>query len=69
MNFLASLLSKKLGFAAATSALISQLPMSADSKGIALAAVAIAYIVAQAYLDAHSVAQPDEPGPGPEPEE
>lgn len=51
MNFLKSLVSKKLGVTAAAIALIQSLPMSADWKGICTAAVALAYVVAQAYVD------------------
>lgn len=50
-DFLASLLSKKLGFAAAVEAFLSTLPMSADAKGMAMAGLAVAYVLGQAYLD------------------
>lgn len=61
MTFLSSLLSKKLGVSAAVAALIEQLPMTADTKGVCLAAVAVVFVVAQAYVDAHSAS-----GSGPE---
>lgn len=54
MNFLSSLISKKLGVLAAVEVLIQSLPMTADWKGICTAAVALAYLVGQAYVDAHA---------------
>jgi len=52
MSFIKSLVSKKLGVTAAAVALIQTLPMSADWKGICTAALALAYVVAQAYVEA-----------------
>lgn len=52
MNFLKELVSKKLMVTAAAVGLIQSLPMNADWKGICTAAVAFAYVVAQAYVDA-----------------
>jgi len=51
MTFLKSLVSKKLGVTAATIALIQTLPMTADAKGTATAVVALAFVLAQAYVD------------------
>lgn len=56
MNFLKSLVSKKLGVTAGAVALIESLSMSADWKGVCIAAVTLAYIVAQAYVDAQGFA-------------
>jgi hypothetical protein len=56
MAFVKSLVSKKLAVTAAGVALIQSLPMSADWKGICTAALALAYVVAQAYVDAGSEA-------------
>lgn len=52
MAFLRSLVSKKLGVTAAAVALIQSIPMSADAQGIATAALALVYVIAQAYVDA-----------------
>ncbi len=65
-NFLASLLSKKLGFAIAVEALIQTLHTTADSKAFYSALVAIAFLVAQGYVDAHAPKQPTEFPPPPE---
>lgn len=51
MDFAKSLISKKLAVTAAAVALIQSLPMNADWKGICTAAVAFAYVLAQAYAD------------------
>ena len=53
-DFLSSLLSKKLGFAVAVEALIQTLHTTADTKAMASAIVAIAFLVAQGYVDAHA---------------
>lgn len=65
MQFLKSLVSKKLAVTAAAVALISSLPMTADWKGICTAAVAFAYVLAQAYVDAKSPAEPEAALPPP----
>ncbi len=52
MNFVKSLVSKKLAVTAAAVALVQSLPMNADWKGICTAAIAFAYVIAQAYVDA-----------------
>ena len=52
MNFLKELVSKKLMVTAAAIGLIQSLHMSADWKGIVTAAIAFAYVIAQAYVDA-----------------
>lgn len=52
MKFLASLLSRKLAVTAAAVALVQTLPMNADWKGICTAAIAFAYVIAQAIVDA-----------------
>lgn len=54
--FFASLMSKKLGFAIGVEGLIQSLPMTADMKGVASAIVAVGFMVAQAYVDAHAPA-------------
>lgn len=51
MKFLRSLVSKKLMVTGAAAAFITTLPMSADAKGIAVAALALVYVLAQAYVD------------------
>lgn len=51
MNFLKELVSKKLIVTAAAVGLIQTLHMSADWKGICVAAIAFAYVIAQAYVD------------------
>jgi len=53
-EFLTSLLSKKLGFAVAVEALIQTLHTNADNKAFASAAVAVGYLLAQAWVDAHA---------------
>jgi hypothetical protein len=58
MNFLRELVSKKLMVTAAAVGLIQTLHMSADWKGIVTAAVAFAYVLAQAYVDASAPTQP-----------
>jgi hypothetical protein len=58
MAFLRSLVSKKLGVTVAAVALIESLPMSPDMKGVAIAAVAFAYVLAQAYVDAKPESAP-----------
>lgn len=58
MAFINSLVSKKLGVTAAAITLIQTLPMNADWKGITTAAVAFAFVIAQAYVDAHAPAMP-----------
>lgn len=70
--FLSSLLSKKLAVAAASEALIHSLHMSADAKGFCTALVGIAFLVTQAYVDAHAKPAPTPdplppPAPAPEP--
>lgn len=69
MEFLKSLVSKKLAVTTATIALIQSLPMTADWKGICTAIVALAFLVAQAYVDAQTVAAPpaQEPSLAPKP--
>jgi hypothetical protein len=52
MKFISSLISRKLAVTVAAGALIQSLPMTADWKGICTAAVAFAYVLAQAYVDA-----------------
>jgi aryl-alcohol dehydrogenase-like predicted oxidoreductase len=61
MNFLRSLVSKKLGVTAAAIALIQALPMSADMQGVCTAALALAYVLAQAWVDSHEPAAEPEP--------
>lgn len=56
MKFLRELVSKKLMVTGAAVALIQTLPMNADWKGICTAAVAFAYVLAQAYVDAQGSA-------------
>lgn len=69
MQFLTSLLSRKLGVTAAAIALIQTLPLTADTKGICTAALALAYILGQAYVDAHAPKPPeDAPAPAPKAE-
>jgi hypothetical protein len=51
MDFVKSLVSKKLGVTTAAIALIQTLHMSADMKGTATAALALVYVIAQAYVD------------------
>ena len=51
MQFLKSLVSKKLAVTAAAVGLIQTLPMSADAKGMCTAALALVYVVAQAVVD------------------
>ena len=53
-GFLSSILSKKLGFAIAVEALIQTLHTTADSKAFYSALVAIAFLIAQGYVDAHA---------------
>lgn len=60
MSFLRSLVSKKLAVTAAACALIQALPMSPDVQGVAIAAVSLAYVIAQALVDA---APADPPAP------
>lgn len=69
MNFLTSLLSKKLGVLVAAEAIIQSLPMTADQKGLATAIVAFAYLLGQAYVDAHAPPPVVSPPPVPVPEE
>ena len=52
--FLTSLFSKKLGFAIAVETLIQTLHTNADNKAFASAAVAVGYLLAQAWVDAHA---------------
>lgn len=66
MKFLASLLSRKLAVTAAVVALIQTLPMNADWKGICTAAIAFAYVIAQALVDAQAPPEPALPPPPPE---
>lgn len=54
MAFAKSLISKKLAVTAAAVALIQSLHMTSDAKGTAIAAIAFAYVIAQAYVDAHA---------------
>lgn len=54
MKFLKELVSKKLMVTAAAVGLIQSLHMSADWKGICTSAVAFAYVLAQAYVDANT---------------
>jgi len=58
MKFLKELVSKKLMVTAAAVGLIQTLHMSADWKGIVTAAVAFAYVLAQAYVDAQTGGTP-----------
>lgn len=51
MAFLSSLVSKKLGVTAAAAAFVATLPMSADVKGMCIAGIAFAFVLAQAYVD------------------
>ncbi|MDE2099161.1 MAG: hypothetical protein KGL39_18040 [Patescibacteria group bacterium] len=51
MKFVQSLVSKKLLVTSAVIGLVQTLPMSADWKGICSSALAVAFIVAQAYVD------------------
>lgn len=53
MAFLSSLISKRVAVTAAVEALIHELPMTADAKGIAMAIVALAFVLGQSYEDAH----------------
>lgn len=57
MKFLSSLVSKKLAVTAAAVALVQSIPMSDDARGIATAALALAYVLAQAYVDASKAEQ------------
>ena len=52
MAFIQSLMSKKLAVTAAAVALVQTLPMSDDTRAIVTAALALAYVLAQAYVDA-----------------
>jgi hypothetical protein len=54
MAFLKSLVSKKLAVTAAMAGLVQSLPLSADVKGACLAALGVAYVLAQAYVDAQT---------------
>lgn len=54
MTFIKSLVSKKLGVTAAAIALIQTLPVSEETRAICTAALALGYVVAQAYVDAWS---------------
>lgn len=54
MKFLRELVSKKLMVTAAAVGLIQTLHMSADWKGICVASIAFAYVLAQAYVDANT---------------
>lgn len=67
MQFLSSLLSKKLGFAGGVEALIYTLPMTADQKGMAMAIAAVGFLIAQAYVDAHAPKAEPVPAPDPKP--
>ncbi len=54
MNFLSSLLSKKLGFAAAVEAFVYTLPMSADWKGVCMSGIAVVYIACLAWIESRT---------------
>lgn len=54
MNFLKSLLSRKLGVTAAIEVFIATLHTTADTKAMCMAAVAVAYVLAQCYVDAQT---------------
>lgn len=65
MMFVKSLVSKKLGVTAAAVGLVQTLPMTADWKGICTAAIAFAYVLAEAYVDGNRT--PEQPAPVPVP--
>lgn len=54
MKFLKELVSKKLMVTAAAVGLIQTLHMSADTKGMCIAALGLVYVLGQAYVDAQS---------------
>lgn len=57
MVFLKSLVSKKLLVTSAVVGLLQSLPMTADTKGICTAALALIYVLAQAYVDGSATAE------------
>jgi hypothetical protein len=61
IDFIRSMVSKKLTVTAAAIGLIQTLPMNADWKGICTASVAFAYVIAQAWVDSKSPTQTTEP--------
>lgn len=52
MPFLKSLVSKKLGVTAAAVTFVQTLPLSPEWQASLTAALALGYVVAQAYVDA-----------------
>ncbi len=63
MAFAKSLVSKKLIVTGAAVGLVQSLPMTADWKGICTAAIALAFVIAQAYVDASMPAPVATPKP------
>lgn len=51
MDFLSSLVSKRLGVTVAAGAFVQSLPMTADWKGVCITGLALVYVIAQSYVE------------------
>lgn len=58
MPFLKSIISKKLAVTAAAIAFIQTLPIPEQTRAVVTAALALGYVLAQAYVDASQKGEP-----------